>query len=158
MANTKTKSKLTDGVVTQPKYGFYKEWAEAEDLFCKCFGMTKAQHDAVHIEAINCRGSDYKERRFMRRIWRRETLFQDAGYYIEFFTASSPTVLTLAVIGPFEDDDHSAEAYDAIINHYGFNSEMIINKPVALDFDDLFEMDEDEGLFDMDDDDEGLWD
>jgi hypothetical protein len=148
--------KASDAIATQPRSGFTEEWAAKVHLMCEILGLSESEHDAVNIEAIRCRGSDYKEGRFMKRVYRTGTVFDDPGYFIEFYSASALSVCLLATMGPFDSNEHSAEAYDCLIEHFNFDRAFIINKPDEPDFDEgLFDMDDDDDVFDFDED-EGL--
>lgn len=173
--------KASDAIATQPKTGHYAEWANATELLIDILGLSQAEMEEVHIEALRCRGNDLKERRFMRRIYRLETVFDGDGYFIEFYAASSPSIGLIATMGPFDSKEHSEEAYDCLIEHFKFDKGLIINKPdedpfedlfsapdedddefegLFDDIDDVFDFDKDDDPFDFEDDDEpeGLWD
>jgi hypothetical protein len=145
--------------------------------------------DEIIMTAIRAKGRDLKERLLMRRIVRAEANFVektvwvrnpdpnyrdfkvpatetdvlDAGFYIRFSYehGTGNDMFQKIDMGPFESDDECADAYDHLIDLFGFSSSLKISKdPWGLSDDDSedwgLEDDEDPWGLDDDEDEWGL--
>lgn len=123
-------------------------------LFIETFGCEMRVMDDVLIEAERCRGRDVKESRMVRRIWRRETDWVDEGPYILLQMVSGPGIRDIDYIGPFESDEDSILAYNAIIRLFGFSKSLLIEEPSDEDDFDWGEDEDEDDPWNIDDEDE----